>query len=54
MMESKKTILGKTENLPEDGVYDDQVVAWIKGFIGHDQDPFEPMRPLLSYCGTKY
>ena len=54
-MVSKKVVIGKTDNLPPDGSnedYNEKTVQWIKGFIGEDEDPTEPIRvfyyPILQ------
>ena len=54
-MDTKEVVIGKTDNLPPDGSnedYDEQTVQWIKGFIGEDEDPTEPIHvfyyPILE------
>ena len=54
-MDAHRVVIGKTDNLPPDGSkenYDEQTVQWIKGFIGEDEDPTEPVNvfyyPILE------
>lgn len=55
LLQTKKVVIGKTDNLPPDGSnedFDEQTVQWIKGFIGQDGDPTEPINvfyyPILA------
>lgn len=46
MMTSKKAVIGKTDNLPEDGGpenFNSDTVQWVKGYTGPDEDPTEPL-----------
>ena len=46
IVDARKVVIGKTDNLPPDGSnedFDEQTVQWIKGFIGEDEDPTEPI-----------
>lgn len=45
-MKSKKAVIGKTDNLPEDGQpenFNADTVQWVKGYTGPDEDPTEPL-----------
>jgi len=53
--DTRRVVIGKTDNLPPDGSneeWDEQTVQWIKGFIGEDEDPTEPINvfyyPILQ------
>ena len=54
-MRTKRAVIGKTDNLPENGGLEDfnaQTVQWVKGYSSLDEDPTEPLviiyYPMLS------
>ena len=55
LRDTRHVVIGKTDNLPPDGSneeWDEQTVQWIKGFIGEDDEPTEPINvfyyPILQ------